>query len=144
MFLASISLEGIWAFSGRRRRNDSRGLRSVRRARSGIGTPSWMDDLAAHKRDKFRWPRRAWNCRLPYLPPYSPSLNLVEEAFGKTTGIVRRTEACIREVLVEAPGVTISALSCSRRPRFLRALRIRRVGSIVVTNAATAAVQGGM
>jgi transposase len=46
-----------------------------------------------------------------YLPPYSPDLNPIEEAFSKLKGLIRKAEARSREALLEAIGMAISALS---------------------------------
>jgi hypothetical protein len=43
-------------------------------------------------------------CKLVYLPPYSPDLNPIEEAFSKVKGLMRRAEARTREGHVEAMG----------------------------------------
>ena len=45
-----------------------------------------------------------------YLPPYSPDLNPIEEAFPKIKGILRKAEPRTREALIEAMGVAISAI----------------------------------
>jgi transposase len=45
-----------------------------------------------------------------YLPPYSPDLNPIEEAFSKLKGLIRKAEARSREALLEAIGMAISAL----------------------------------
>jgi transposase len=49
-------------------------------------------------------------CELLYLPPYSPDLNPIEEAFAKLKGLVRKAEARSREVLIEAMGRALEAL----------------------------------
>jgi transposase len=70
-----------------------------------------MDNLAAHKGDKVReqiWRQR---CELLYLPPYSPDLNPIEEAFSKIKGILRWAESRTREALVETLDVAISAVT---------------------------------
>ena len=46
-----------------------------------------------------------------YLPPYSPDLNPIEEAFAKIKSILRKAEARTREASVEAMGRAISAVS---------------------------------
>lgn len=48
-----------------------------------------------------------------YLPPYSPDLNPIEEAFAKLKALLRRGEARTREALVEAMGRALSAVSAS-------------------------------
>jgi transposase len=48
---------------------------------------------------------------LLYLPPYSPDLNPIEEAFSKIKGVLRKAEARTREVLIEAMGPAISSVA---------------------------------
>jgi len=46
-----------------------------------------------------------------YLPPYSPDLNPIEEAFPKVKGLLRRTGARTREALIEAMGWALDAVT---------------------------------
>lgn len=46
----------------------------------------------------------AAGCEPLYLPPYSPDLNPLEQAFSKVKGLLRKAEARTREGLVEAMG----------------------------------------
>ena len=46
-----------------------------------------------------------------YLPPYSPELNPIEEAFFKIKGILRKAAARTREALVEALGTALSSVT---------------------------------
>jgi len=39
-----------------------------------------------------------------YLPPYSPDLNPIEQAFSKVKGALRKAEARTREALIGAMG----------------------------------------
>ena len=50
-------------------------------------------------------------CELVYLPPYSPDLNPIEEAFSKIKGLVRKAEARTREDLIEAVGAALWAIT---------------------------------
>jgi transposase len=50
-------------------------------------------------------------CELLYLPPYSPDLNPIEEAFSKIKGILRKAKARSDEALIEAMGSALSAVS---------------------------------
>jgi transposase len=50
-------------------------------------------------------------CELIYLPPYSPDLNPIEEAFSKMKNLLRKAEARGREALLEAIGAAISAVT---------------------------------
>ena len=52
-------------------------------------------------------------CELLYLPPYSPDLNPIEQAFSKVKGILRKVEARTREALIEAMGQALSLRSVS-------------------------------
>jgi transposase len=61
-----------------------------------------MDNLTAHKGERIIEMIEGRGCQLLYLPPYSPDLNPIEEAFSKIKGILRRAEARTREALVEA------------------------------------------
>jgi transposase len=42
-----------------------------------------MDNLSAHKGERVRELIEGRGCELLYLPPYSPDLNPIEEAFSK-------------------------------------------------------------
>jgi len=67
-----------------------------------------MDNLSAHKTEKVRELVEEAGYELLYLPPYSPDLNPIEEAFSKIKGILRKVEARTREALVEAVGPALS------------------------------------
>jgi transposase len=70
-----------------------------------------MDNLSAHKGHKVRELIESRRCELLYLPPYSPDLNPIEEAFSKIKGILRKAQARTREALVGAMGGAISAVT---------------------------------
>ena len=46
-----------------------------------------------------------------YLPPYSPDLNPIEQAFSKFKGLLRRAESRARGALIESMGATLSAIT---------------------------------
>jgi transposase len=46
-----------------------------------------------------------------FLPPYSPDLNPIEEAFAKLKTLLRKTGARTREALVEAMGRALDAVT---------------------------------
>ena len=77
----------------------------------GPGRIVVMDNLSAHKTEKVRELVEGAGCELLYLPPYSPDLNPIEEAFSKIKGILRRVEARTRDALVEALGPAISSVT---------------------------------
>ena len=70
-----------------------------------------MDNLPAHKGKKVRELVKARGCRLLFLPPHSPDLNPIEEAFSKEKANLRRARARSRETLVGAIGRAIWAVT---------------------------------
>jgi transposase len=56
-------------------------------------SPGWivvMDNLSSHKGSRIRELIERSGCELMYLPPYSPDLNPIEEAFAKLKALLRR------------------------------------------------------
>jgi transposase len=72
-----------------------------------------MDNLSAHKGSRVRELIEGRGCDLLYLPPYSPDLNPIEEAFSKLKGLLRRAGARSREALIEAMGRALEAVTAS-------------------------------
>ena len=70
-----------------------------------------MDNLSAHEGSRIRELIEGRGCELLYLPPHSPDLNPIEEAFSKVKGMLRRAEARGRGALMEATGAALSAVS---------------------------------
>jgi transposase len=70
-----------------------------------------MDNLTAHKGSRVRELIEGRGCELLYLPPYSPDLNPIEEAFAKLKALLRKAEARTQEVLIEAMGWALEALT---------------------------------
>ena len=70
-----------------------------------------MDNLSSHKGTRVRELIEGRGCKLMYLPPYSPDLNPIEEAFSKVKGILRKAQARSYETLVEAMGAALAAVS---------------------------------
>ncbi len=52
-----------------------------------------MDNLSSHKNPAIRHAIRAAGARLLYLPPYSPDLNPIEQAFSKLKTLLRKANA---------------------------------------------------
>ena len=77
-----------------------------------------MDNLSSHKGSRIRELIESRGCKLIYLPPYSPDLNPIEEAFSKVKGMLRRVEARSREALIGAMGAALSAVSSHDAKRF--------------------------
>jgi len=72
-----------------------------------------MDNLSAHKGGRVREIVEGAGCELLYLPPYSPDLNPIEQAFAKLKGRLRAAAARSREALVEAMGAALNATTAS-------------------------------
>ncbi len=72
-----------------------------------------MDNLSAHKGPRVRELIEGRGCKLMYLPPYSPDLNSIEEAFAKLKALLRRAGARTREALLEAMGRALDAVTAS-------------------------------
>jgi transposase len=72
-----------------------------------------MDNLSSHKSPRVRELIEGRGCELIYLPPYSPDLNPIEEAFAKIKALLRKAGARTREALIEAMGKALDAVSAS-------------------------------
>jgi transposase len=70
-----------------------------------------MGNLGAHRPKRIRELIEERGCELIYLPPYSPDLNPIEEAFSKVKHTLRKIAARTREVLVEAMCRAMDAVS---------------------------------
>jgi transposase len=70
-----------------------------------------MDNFSAHKGERVRKLIEDRGCQLRYLPSYSPDLNPIEEVFSKVKRLLRMIGARTREVLVEAIGEALNAMS---------------------------------
>jgi transposase len=70
-----------------------------------------MDNLSAHKGSGVRELIEQRGCELLYLPPYSPDLNPIEEAFAKLKALVRRAGARTRDALIEAMGRSLDTVT---------------------------------
>ena len=70
-----------------------------------------LDGLGAHRTARVRDLIEERGAGLLFLPPYSPDLNPIEEAFSKIKSIVRKAGARTREALDEAIGEALSAVS---------------------------------
>ena len=70
-----------------------------------------LDNLSSHKGGRVRELVEGRGCELLFLPPYSPDLNPIEEAFSKMKGLLRRARAQTREALIEAMGQALDAVT---------------------------------
>jgi transposase len=79
-----------------------------------------MDNLSAHKGQKVRELLEGRGCELMYLPPYSPDLNPIEQAFAKLKALLRSAGARTREALIGAMGEALSAVTAQDASGFFR------------------------
>lgn len=63
-----------------------------------------MDNLASHKVSGIREAIEACGASLLYLPPYSPDLNPIEQAFSKLKALIRKAATRTRQALWNAIG----------------------------------------
>jgi transposase len=70
-----------------------------------------MDNLGAHRPRRIRELIEERGCELLYLPSYSPDLNPIEEALSKIKHILRKISARTKEILIEAMGRAMAAVS---------------------------------
>ena len=90
-----------------------------------------MDNLSSHKGGRVRELIEGRGCELLYLPPYSPELNPIEQAFSKIKGILRKAEARTRETLIEAMGEALSAVSIADSRGFFTHCGYRAMGQLL-------------
>lgn len=90
-----------------------------------------MDNLSAHKGGRVRELLESRGCELLYLPPYSPDLNPIEQAFSKVKGLMRKAEARTRGALVEAMGRALDAVSAQDARGFFGHCGYRSVGQLL-------------
>ncbi len=71
-----------------------------------------MDNLSVHKGARVRELVEERGCEVLYLPPYSPDLDPIEEAFSKAKNALRRAKARTLEALLfDATHHALSAIT---------------------------------
>lgn len=70
-----------------------------------------MDNLSAHKVEGVRVLIEATGARLMYLPPYSPDLNPIEQAWSKVKQLLRSLKARTAEALEAAVAEALTAIT---------------------------------
>jgi transposase len=70
-----------------------------------------LDNLAAHKVHGVRQAIAAAGASILYLPPYSPDLNPIEQAFAKFKAILRKAAARTLDALSDAIARALTAFS---------------------------------
>ncbi len=71
------------------------------------------DNLNVHKSDDAQRRINARGCQLLWLPPYSPDLTPIEQAFSKLKTALRRAEARTREALDDAITATLGTITAT-------------------------------
>ena len=79
-----------------------------------------MDNLSSHKSDAVREAIEAAGAELRYLPPYSPDLNPIEQAFAKLKAHLRKHAERTIEELWSRIGNLISAYTPTECQNFFR------------------------
>jgi transposase len=79
-----------------------------------------LDNLPAHKHPRIRALLRARQCRLVYLPPYSPDLNPIEPAWSKLKTFLRASKARFRPALEQAVGIGLRTITARNAQGWFR------------------------
>ena len=90
-----------------------------------------MDNLSSHKGGRVKELIEGRGCEIMYLPPYSPDLNPIEQAFSKIKEILRRAEARTREALIEAMGQALCAVTVADSRGFFAHCGYRVMGQLL-------------
>lgn len=70
-----------------------------------------MDNLQSHKVEGVRAAIEAAGAELRYLPPYSPDMNPIEQAFAKLKTLLRKVEARTVDALWTAIGQLVACIT---------------------------------
>ena len=79
-----------------------------------------MDNLGSHKSQAVRAAIRAADAKLFFLPPYSPDLNPIEQAFAKLKNLLRKAQERTVEATWMRIGDLLSAFTPSECANYLR------------------------
>ena len=79
-----------------------------------------MDNLSSHKTAGIREAIEAVGCRVLYLPPYSPDLNPIENAFSKIKSRLRTLAARTVETLGQAIADALATITASDAVGYFR------------------------
>lgn len=77
-----------------------------------------MDNLSSHKDPAIRRAIRSTGAKLFYLPPYSPDLNPIEQAFSKLKTLLRKENARSLEAVEHAIGELLTKLTATECHNF--------------------------
>lgn len=77
-----------------------------------------LDNVATHKGAEVRRLVEAAGCQLRFLPPYSPDLSPIEEAFAQLKALLRRAKARTAAALEAAIGDALDAVTPRHARRY--------------------------
>ena len=89
-----------------------------------------LDNLSAHKGHRVRELIEARGCQLWYLPPYSPDLSPIEQAFAKLKAWLRKVAARTPEALEQAVADGLDTISPDDAAGFFRHCGYRVLSNI--------------
>ncbi len=87
----------------------------------GPGDVVVMDNLAAHKGAGVAAAIQAAGASLMHLPPYSPDLNPIEQAFAKLKTLLRKAAARTRDELWDTIGTLLEAFTPNECQNYITA-----------------------
>jgi len=70
-----------------------------------------MDNLRIHHSAEVKALARKYGISIKYIPPYTPTLNPIEEAWSKLKSFLRRTRARLADALVQAVRKALTEIS---------------------------------
>lgn len=79
-----------------------------------------MDNLGSHKASAVRRVIRAAGALLIFLPPYSPDLNPIEQAFAKLKTLLRKQNARTREQIEKCIASLLSLITAEECAHYFR------------------------
>ena len=79
-----------------------------------------LDNLSSHKSAKAKKAIKAAGAHLFFLPPYSPDLNPIEQAFAKLKTLIRKAEARTAGELCAAAGRILETFTSAECSNYLR------------------------
>lgn len=80
-----------------------------------------MDNLSSHKGPRVQELIEAAGASLRYLPPYSPDLNPIENAFAKLKALLRKTAARTLDGLWDAIGRLVDTFTSTECANYFAA-----------------------
>ena len=88
-----------------------------------------MDNLGSHKTAGARRAIERAGCRVLYLPPYSPDLNPIENAFAKLKGLLREAAERTVDGLWTAIGVLLDRFTRQECRNYFRHCGYRKTAT---------------